>query len=60
MKVPDETGLSWTWSWAVDGMQFVIEAEADGVQNHNARAAVKSAWGLTDSDITRLGLNLPE
>ena len=60
VKVPDETGLSWTWSWAVDGMQFVIEAEADGVQNHNARAAVKSAWGLTDSDITRLGLNLPE
>ena len=64
MKVPvaptNNTDKSWTWTWAVDGMQFVIEAEADGVQNHNARAAVKSAWGLTEDDITRLNLNLPE
>ena len=64
MKVParptNNTETSWEWKWAVDDLQFVIEAEADGVQNHNARAAVKSAWGLTDADITRLGLNLPE
>lgn len=52
--------LSWSWSWVVDGLEFRIEAEADGVQNHNARAAVKSAWGLTENDITRLGLNLPK
>ena len=40
--------------------QFMIEAEADGVQDHNARAAIKSAWGLTDEDISRLGLNIDE
>lgn len=60
VKVPtDDTGLSWTWSWAADGLEFRVEAEADGVQDHNARAAMKSAWGLTDPDITRLGLNVP-
>ncbi|MBQ9662013.1 MAG: hypothetical protein IJV40_02535 [Oscillospiraceae bacterium] len=47
-----------TVTWVADGLTFQIEAEADGVQNHNARAAVKSAWGLTDADIARLGLNL--
>ena len=26
-------------------VQFVIEAQADGVQTHNAVAAIKSAWG---------------
>ena len=47
---------SWTWSWVADGNTFQIEVEADAVQNHNAKAAIKSAWGLTDADITRLGL----
>lgn len=57
VKVPtDETGLSWTWSWAADGLEFRIEAEADGVQDHNARAAMKSAWGLTDAQIDALGI----
>jgi hypothetical protein len=64
MKVPVSSAnskeMSWTWTWVADGLQFVIEAEADGVQNHNARAAVKSAWGLTDNDISRLKLNIPE
>lgn len=56
-KVTTETKGN-TVSWVADGMTFMIEAEADGVQNHNATAAVKSAWGLTDADITRLGLKL--
>jgi len=47
---------SWTWSWVADGNTFQIEVEADAVQNHNAKAAIKSAWGLTDADIARLGL----
>ncbi len=47
-----------TVTWVADGMDFMIEVEADGVQNHNAAAAVKSAWGLTDSDIETLGLKL--
>ena len=43
--------LSWSWSWVADGLEFRIEAEADGVQNHNARAAMKSAWGLNNDQI---------
>ena len=48
-----------TVTWVADGKTFQIEVEADGVQDHNARAAMKSAWGLTNADITRLGLNVP-
>ncbi len=47
-----------TISWVADGKTFQIEVEADAVQNHNAAAAMKSAWGLTDDDINRLGLKL--
>ncbi len=47
-----------TVTWVADGKTFQIEIEANGVQNHNARSAVKSAWGLTEADISRLGLNL--
>jgi len=38
-----------TWL-AEDGYQFWIEVEVDAVQNHNAEDAVRSAWGLTESD----------
>lgn len=38
-----------TWL-AEDGYQFWIEVEVDAVQNHNAQDAVRSAWGLTESD----------
>ena len=34
-----------TVTYEYDGMQFVIEAEADAVQTHNAHAAILSAWG---------------
>ena len=47
-----------TVTWVADGMKFQIEVEVNAVQDHNARAAVKSAWGLTDADIARLGLKL--
>lgn len=47
-----------TVTWIMDGKRFVIEAEVDAVQNHNARAAVKSAWGLTNDDISRLKLDI--
>ncbi len=47
---------SWTWSWVADGLEFRIEAWADGVQDHNARAAMKSAWGLTDAQIDSFGI----
>ena len=60
IKVPTGEGntTSWSWAWAADGLEFRIEAEADGVQDHNARAAMKSAWGLTDAQIDALGLKV--
>ena len=45
-----------TVSWVADGKTFMIEAWADGVQDHNARAAMKSAWGLTDAQIDSFGI----
>ena len=58
-KVTTETKGN-TVTWVADGLTFMIEAEADAVQDHNGRAAIKSAWGLTDEDISRLGLNIDE
>lgn len=29
-----------------DGYRFMLEAEVDGVQTHNAQDAIKSAWGI--------------
>ena len=49
-----------TVTWVADGMTFMIEAEADAVQDHNGRAAIMSAWGLTKDDISNLGLNIDE
>ena len=34
-----------TTTYRYDGYKFIIEAEADGVQTHNAEAAIMSAWG---------------
>lgn len=58
-KVTTETKGN-TVTWVADGLKFMIEAEADAVQDHNGRAAIKSAWGLTNDDISRLGLNIDE
>ena len=34
-----------TTTYEYDGAQFCIEIEADGVQTHNAKDAIRSAWG---------------
>ena len=41
-----------TTTYVYDGAQFCIEIVADGVQAHNAKAAIRSAWGknVTVSD----------
>jgi hypothetical protein len=42
----DENGYkTYFTKYKYDGYQFVIEAEADGVQTHNAEDAILSAWG---------------
>lgn len=40
------TGNVVTYEYKYDGYQSVIEAEVDAVQTHNAKDAIKSAWGV--------------
>ncbi len=35
-----------TYTYAYNGYGFVVQAETDAVQTHNAPAAIRSAWGL--------------
>ena len=35
-----------TTVYEYDGYRFNLEAEVDAVQTHNARDAIKSAWGV--------------
>lgn len=35
-----------TTTYDYNGAKFIIEAEVDAVQTHNAAAAIKSAWGV--------------
>lgn len=39
------------YTYAYDGLGFIIKAEVDAVQTHNAEKAVRSIWGLTDANI---------
>ena len=47
-----------TYTYAYDGYGFVVQAEADAVQTHNAKAAIRSAWGL-QSDAMTSQMNIP-
>ena len=40
------SGTVVTTTYEYDGYMFVLEAETDAVQTHNAAAAIKSAWGV--------------
>ena len=49
-ETKDENGKTViTTTYKYDGYQFVLEAEADGVQTHNAKDAIRSAWGVEAS-----------
>ena len=41
-----EEGTVITLKYAYDGYSFQVEIEADAVQTHNAKEAIKSAWGV--------------
>lgn len=47
-----------TYIYAYDGYGFVVQAEADAVQTHNAKAAIRSAWGL-QSEAMAPRMNIP-
>jgi hypothetical protein len=45
--VEKKDGVTTTkYEYFYDGCTFVIEMEADAVQTHNAKEAIKSAWGV--------------
>ena len=44
---PDEKNVI-RYSYDYDGYQVCIEAEAQSIQTHNAQAAVRSIWGVTN------------
>ena len=46
-----------TYEYKYDGYTFVVEAEAQAVQTHNAEDAIKSAWGV-DVTITDGSLSI--
>lgn len=41
-----EDGKTITYTYKYNGYTFHIDAEVDAVQTHNAKDAIKSAWGV--------------
>lgn len=46
IKTESADGKTVVYTYEYDGYKFVIEAEVDAVQTHNAVDAIKSAWGV--------------
>ncbi len=44
------------YTYAYDGYGFVIEATVDAVQTHNARPAMRSAWGTSNPVMNAVGV----
>ena len=44
------------YTYAYDGMGFVVEASVDAIQTHHARAAITSAWGTGSSVMDQMGI----
>ena len=53
-KAAATAGDKITYTYTYDGYQFVVEAEAQAVQTHNAKDAIKSIWGV---DAASVGIN---
>lgn len=45
-RTTDANGTTITYTYAYNGYTFNVEAEVDAVQTHNAKDAIKSAWGV--------------
>ena len=50
-------GNKYAYEYKYDGYHFVVEAEVQAIQTHNAVDAIKSAWGV-DVAITKDGLKV--
>lgn len=56
-KVEDEKTIKYQYTY--NGYTFTLDAEVDAVQTHNAKDAIKSAWGIdvnVNDDETELSL----
>lgn len=56
-KVEDEKTIKYQYTY--NGYTFILDAEVDAVQTHNAKDAIKSAWGIdvnVNDDETELSL----
>lgn len=42
----DSNGTAAAQTYVYDDVQFIVEAEVDAVQTHNAEDAIRSAWGV--------------
>ena len=50
-------GNKYKYEYKYHGYRFVVEAEVQAIQTHNAVDAIKSAWGV-DVAITKEGLKV--
>ena len=50
-----EGGTKYTYVYNYDGYSVCVEAEAQAVQTHNAKDAIKSIWGV---DASSVGINV--
>lgn len=57
-ETKDDKGTTVVYTYEYDGYKFVIEAEVDAVQTHNAKDAIKSAWGVDMTVATDGSLSL--
>ena len=48
-RTVSDGGKTYTYTYEYDGYSFQVAAEVDAVQTHNAKDAVKSAWGIDGS-----------
>ena len=56
-KVEDKKTIKYQYTY--NGYTFTLDAEVDAVQTHNAKDAIKSAWGIdvnVNDDETELSL----
>lgn len=49
--VKTTVGNTTYYTYAYDGLAFVVKAEVDAIQTHNYEKAIRSAWGLADNSV---------
>lgn len=54
--VVTKDGNKTIYTYAYDGIGFVVTAEVDAVQTHHAWAAMTSAWGTSSKVMTAMGI----